>query len=151
MWWDNTRTWSSWGTSGGRGILSLMTASQVAMSVSFCLTHPVAESAFIICSGLCACTEMLWMCVLYVSVGSKVRPITYWCIVMGSAMLFILRSRLLLYSAGSGVNRVQVVLSGFSVILFCFVQAKTLCRYGCMYFFAAIVLVCVDVRLMSSG
>ena len=52
---------------------------------------------------------------------------------MGSAVLFILRSRLLLYSAGSGVNRVQVVLSGFSVRLFCFVQAKTLCRYGCIY------------------
>ena len=41
---------------------------------------------------------------------------------------------LLLYSAGSGVNRVQVVLSGFSVRLFCFVQAKTFCRYGCVYF-----------------
>ena len=35
---------------------------------------------------------------------------------MGSAVLVILRSILLLYSAGSGVNRVQVVLSGFSVI-----------------------------------
>ena len=33
---------------------------------------------------------------------------------MGSALLFIVRSRLLAYSAGSGVNRVQVVLSGFS-------------------------------------
>ena len=43
-------------------------------------------------------------------------------------------SILLLYSAGSGVNRVQVVVSGFSVRLFCFVQVKTLCRYGCMYF-----------------
>ena len=53
---------------------------------------------------------------------------------MGSAVLFILRSRLLLYSAGSGVNRVQFVLSGFSVRLFCFVQANTLSRYvflGC--------------------
>ena len=39
-------------------------------------------------------------------------------------MLFIFRPRLLLYSAGSGVNRVQVVLTGFSVRLFCFVQAK---------------------------
>ena len=28
---------------------------------------------------------------------------------------FLLRSRELLYSAGSGVNRVQVVLSGYSV------------------------------------
>ena len=116
-----------------------------AISVSFCLPHPVAVSAFMICRGLCACTEMLWMCVLYVSFGSKVRPRTFGCVAMGSALLFIVRSRLLIYSAGSGVNRVQVVLSGFSRRLFCFVQAKTLCRYGCMYFLAALVLVCVDV------
>ena len=83
------------------------------MSVSFCLPHPVAVSAFMICRGLCACTEMLWMCVLYVSLGSKVRPRTFGCVAMGSALLFIVRSRLLVYSAGSGVNRVQVVLSGF--------------------------------------
>ena len=37
----------------------------VAMSVSVCLPHPVAVSAFMICRGLCACTEMLWTCVLY--------------------------------------------------------------------------------------
>ena len=42
------------------------------MSVSFCLLHPAAVSGFMICRGLCACTEMLWMCVLYVSFGSKV-------------------------------------------------------------------------------
>ena len=47
------------------------------MSVSFCLPHPVAVSAFMICRGLCVCTEMLWMCVLYVSFGSKVRPRTF--------------------------------------------------------------------------
>ena len=46
------------------------------MSVSFCLSHPVAVSAFMICRSMCACTEMLWMCVLYVSFGSKVRPRT---------------------------------------------------------------------------
>ena len=98
----------------------LMTALKVAMSVS-CLPHPVAVSDFIICSGLGVCTEMLCMCVLYVSFGSKVRPRTFWWIAMGSAVLVILRSRLLVYSACSGVNRVQVVLSGFSVRLFCFV------------------------------
>ena len=64
------------------------------------------------------------MCVLYVSFGSKVRPRTFGCVAMGSALLFIVRSRLLVYSAGSGVNRVQVVLSGFSKRLFGFVQAK---------------------------
>ena len=68
------------------------------------------------------------MCVLYVSFGCKVRPRTFGCVDMSSALLFIVRSRLLVYSAGSGVNRVQVVLSGFSKRLFCFVQAKTLCR-----------------------
>ena len=91
------------------------------------------------------------MCGLYVSFGSKVRPIIFMCIVMGSAVLFIFRSRLHLYSAGSGVNRVQVILSGFSVILFCFMQTKSLCRYGCMYFWAALVLVCVDVMVMTSA
>ena len=91
------------------------------------------------------------MCVLYVSFGSKVRLRTFGCVAMVSAVLFIFRSILLLYSAGSGVNRVQVVLSGFSVRLFCFVQAKALCRYGYMYFFASLVLVCVDVMVMSSA
>ena len=46
------------------------------------------------------------MFVLYVSFVSKVNHIICWCSAMGSAVLFILRSRLLLYSAGSGVNRV---------------------------------------------
>ena len=88
------------------------------------------------------------MCVLYVSFGSMVRPRTIGCVDMRSAVSFIFSSRLLLYSAGSGVNRVQVVLSGFSMRLF-FVHANTLSRYGCMYFLAALVLVCVDVMVMS--
>ena len=88
---------------------------------------------------------------LYVSFGSKVRSITFGCLAMGSALLFIVRSRLLVYYAVSGVNRVQFGLSGFSKRLFCFVQAKTLCRYGCMYFLAALLLVCVDVIVMSSA
>ena len=32
-----------------------------ALSFSFCLPHPVAVSAYMICKGSCACTEMLWM------------------------------------------------------------------------------------------
>ena len=84
------------------------------------------------------------MCLLYVNFGSKLRSRTFGCVAMGSALLFIVRSRLLVYSAGSGVIRVQVVLSGFSLRLFYFVQAKTLCRYGCMYVLATLVLVCVD-------
>ena len=56
-------------------------------------------------------------------------PRTFGCVAMGSAVLFNLKSRLLLYSAGSGVNRVQFVLSGFSkceIVLYC--QGK-----HCMY------------------
>ena len=79
-----------------------------------------------ICRGLCACTEMLWVCVLYVSFGSKIRPRTFGYVAMGSALLYIFRSRLLVYSAGSGGNRVQVVLSGFSMRLLCIAQADFL-------------------------
>ena len=70
---------------------------------------------------------------------------------MRSAVLFIFRSRLLLYSAGSGVNRVQSCFVWIYCRTFCFVQEKTLCRYGCMCFFAALVLVCVDMMVMSSA
>ena len=56
----------------------------------YCLPHPVAVNAFMICRGLCACTEMLWIYVLYMSFGSKVRPRTFGCIAMGSALLCIL-------------------------------------------------------------
>ena len=49
------------------------------------------------------------------------------------------------------MNRVQVVLYGFSMRLFCFVQAKTFCRYGCVHFLAVVVPVCVDVMVMSSA
>ena len=81
------------------------------------------------------------MCVLYVGCGSKVRPSKFGCVAMAMA-LFIVRSRLLVYSAGSGVSRMQVVLCGLS---------KTLCTYGCMYLFSVLVLVCVDVMVMSSA
>ena len=83
--------------------------------------------------------------------GSKVRPRTFGYVVMGCPVLFISRSRLLVYSAASGFNKVQVVLSGFSARLFCFVQAKKLYVCGYMYFFAALVLVYVDVMVISSA
>ena len=55
------------------------------------------------------------------------------CVAMGSAVLFILRSRLLVYIAGSGVDRLQVALSGFNVRLLCFVQTKlSVCMVVCI-------------------
>ena len=123
------------------------------MSVPFCLPHPVAVSVFydlwrFVCD--CACTEMVWMCVLYVSLRSKVRPRTIGCVSMGSALLFIIRSILLVYSAGSGVNRVQVVLSGFSMILFCLCKAKTVCMVAWISCYTH-ACVCVDVMVMLSA
>ena len=88
------------------------------------------------------------MCVLYVSFGSTVRPRTFGCVAMGSALLFIIRSRLLVYSAGSGVNRVQVVWSGISKRLFCFVQAKLCVGISWLHSYLC---VCVDVIVMSSA
>ena len=82
---------------------------------------------------------------------SNIRRRTFRCVVMDSAVLFRLRSILLIYSAWSGVIRVQVVLSGFSVRLLCFVKAKTVCRYGRMYLFTALVLVCIYVMVMESA
>ena len=43
---------------------------------------------------------------------------------MGSAGFFSHSSHIFIYSVGYGVNRVQVVLSGFSVRLLCFGKAK---------------------------
>ena len=39
-----------------------------------CCVFCLLVSVFMISRGLCACTEMLWMCVLYVSFGYMVRP-----------------------------------------------------------------------------
>ena len=89
------------------------------------------------------------MCVLYVSSESKVRPSTFRCVAMGSPVLFILRSRLLLYSAWSGVNRVQVALSGFRWIDVLFRQKLFVGMVVCLYWLA-LVLVCVDMMVMSS-
>ena len=63
---------------------------------------------------------------------------------MGSAALSMLRFRLLIYYT---VTRVQVVLSGFSVRLFCL--GINVCMYGCMYSLAALVL--VDVICIGHG
>ena len=90
------------------------------------------------------------VCCMWI-LGLRLGPEPLGALPWRSAVLFIFRSRLLLYSAWSGVNRVQVVLSGFSVSLFCFCSGKTLCRHGCVYFFAAVAIVCVDVMVMSSA
>ena len=79
------------------------------MSVYIWLPHHVAVSVYIICGGLCACTEMSQMCTLHVSFGFKVRPRTVGYVAICSAMLIILKYSSLVYSGGSVVHRVHVV------------------------------------------
>ena len=62
-----------------------------------------------------------------------IKPRIFWCIAMGSALLFIFRCILLLYSAESGVNRVQVV-------MFC--PGKN-CMYVWLYVFFGCTCACV--------
>ena len=71
------------------------------------------------------------MCVLYVNFGSKVRPRTFGCVAMGSALLFIIRSATLpsmqlrrfrpIFDIGnshdSAFNRMATLLSPVDVVL----------------------------------
>ena len=90
---------------------------------------------------------MIYMCLLYVSFGSRVSPSIFGLIFMGSVMLSICSSSCVLYSAGSGVKRVHVVLSGLRMRLF--VHVCISCRYDRMFAFA--MSLCVDVMVMSSA
>ena len=74
------------------------------------------------------------------SLGSRVRPNILGCVCIHTIVLLICRLSLVLYSAGSRVKNVQVVLSESSMRLFDLVQVWMLCRYGCMCAFAVCVL-----------
>ena len=58
------------------------------------------------------------MFVVCVCVGSGVSPSIFGLMFMGSVMLSICSSSCVLYSVGSGVKRVHVVLSGLRMRLF---------------------------------
>ena len=62
-------------------------------------------------------------------------------------MLSICSSSCVLYSAGSSVKRVHVLLSGLRMR---FVHLCISCRYDWMFAFAMFMLLCVDVMVMSS-
>ena len=74
--------------------------------------------------------------------------IYYWIWVDKGIIHLAVDCSLVLYSAGSGVNSVEVVLSGLIMRLLSFVHVCN-CRYGCMYALAAFLLVCVDIMVMS--
>jgi len=69
---------------------------------------------------------------------------------VGITMLFIVRLRLVLYSAGSGVKSVPVDLSGFRVSSFSIVHSNSVFRYGCMFCCAVCMFGC-DVKVLMSS
>ena len=68
---------------------------------------------------------------------------------MGSVMLSICSSSCVLYSGGSGVKRVHVVLSGLRMRLF--VHVCISCMYDWILDFAMFMSMCVGVMVMSSA
>ena len=83
---------------------------------SLCFPYVVDMSVLSICIVLHAFV-VISMCLLYVSLGSRVSPSILGSMFMGSVMLYICSSSCVLYSAGSGVKRVHVVLFGLRMRL----------------------------------
>ena len=117
----------------------------VAMIVFLCFSHVVDVSALSICIVLRAFVDVISMCLLYVGLRSRVNPSIF------GVMLSICSSSWVLYSAGSGVNRVHVALYGLRMRLFVRVHVCILCRYDWMFSFAMFMSLCVDVMVMSSA
>ena len=65
-------------------------------------------------------------------------------------MLSICCSGCVLHSAGSGVKRVHVVLSGLRMRLFVRVHVCISCRYDWMFALSMFMSLCVDVMVMSA-
>ena len=82
------------------------------MFVSFCFPNVFDVSALSICIVLRAFIVVIYIrLLLYVSLGSRVSPSIFWLMFMWSVMLSICISSCVLYSAGSCVKRVNVVLT----------------------------------------
>ena len=84
--------------------------------------------AFIIFKALLAFDMIDCVWVLYISLGSKVRPRILGFFTVGICLSSIVSVSWVLYSAGSGVKRVEVDLSGFSISLFVSVHDFMSCR-----------------------
>ena len=80
---------------------------------SLCLPHLVDVSALRMLSVRFALVVVIFMCCENVSFGSKVTPRILGCLIVGNVLPLMLSDKVVLYSAGSGVKRVVVVLSAF--------------------------------------
>ena len=92
-----------------------------------------SSEGFGICIVLLAFIGVISMCLLYVSLGSRVSPSIFGLMFMGSVMLSICSSSCVLYSAGSGVKKMHVILSGLRMRLFVCVHVCISCRYDWMF------------------
>ena len=131
--------------------MGLVKALYVAMIVSFCFPHVVDVSALSICIVVRALVNVIYMCLVYVSLGSRVSSSIFWLMFMGSVMLSICSSSCVLYSGGSGGKRVHVILSELRMGLFVRVYVCISCRYDWMFALAMFMSLCVDVMVMSSA
>ena len=78
------------------------------------------------------------------------RPSILGFFTVGMTTLSMLSVSCVLYSAGSGVKRVLVVLSGFRWSWFCCVHEAISCKYGCSFACAICLFVSVDVICIDS-
>ena len=78
--------------------MGLVMALYVAMIVSFCFPYVVDVNALSICMVFRAFVVVISMCLLYVSLRSKVSPSKFVLMFMGSMMLYICSSSCVLYS-----------------------------------------------------
>ena len=86
----------------------------MAIIVSFCFPQFVPVSAFSMLMVFFALSRDLLMCSPKVSLGSKVTPSIFGFLIVGIVVLFIESFKVVSYSAGSGVNNVEVDLSALS-------------------------------------
>ena len=75
--------------------------------VSLFLPQCVVVNAFSSLLADLALSCVVLMCLLKVSLGSKVRPSILGCLLVGIVWLLIASDRVLLFSAGSGVKSLE--------------------------------------------
>ena len=110
--------------------MGLVTVLYVFVKVSLFLPQWVEVRAFSILIVFSALSFEVLICSLNVSLGSKVSPSILGLRIVGSRVLSSCSDSSSLYSAGSGVKNVVIVLLALSFRSFAFVQVCTSSKYG---------------------
>ena len=111
--------------------MGLVTVLYVFVKVSLFLPQWVEVRAFSILIVFSALSFEVLICSLNVSLGSKVSPSILGLRIVGSRVLSSCSDSSSLYSAGSGVKSVVIVLLALSFRSFAFVQVCTSSKLGC--------------------